>query len=351
MKTLLKEARELKSLKTREVAQLLGIDQALISKFESGTRKPTKDQVIKLATLLEIDFETIMVSWLKEKIIHEIGQNEFALKALRAVEEEIKFNSSPSVKKVSTILQQLLDEIDLCKAKLKIFPLTEANSITQALEIEYIFGSNWIEGNTLTMAETDLVINEGQTISGKSMREHLEAINHQEAIEFIQNRIKNNTTLGEPDVTSLHNIILRGIIPKEAGHYRSVAITIKDKSFSPCEPAAIPKEIEALFNWYEQNRNSVHPIILAATVKERLVAIHPFINGNGKVSRLMMNYILLQHGYPIANIKADSDNRNLYYQTLKAAITKENKDSFVLFVAQIEKESLENLTRTVKQSK
>ena len=349
MKTLLKEARELKSLRTREVAQLLGIDQALISKFESGSRKPTKDQVIKLATLLEIDFETKMVSWLKEKIIHEIGQNEFALKALRAAEEEIKLNSSPSVKKVSTILQQLLDEIDLYKAKLKTFPLIEANSITQALEVEYTFDSNWIEGNTLTIAETDLVINEGQTISGKSMREHLEAINHQEAIEFIQNRIKNNATLGEPDVTSLHTIILRGILPKEAGHYRSVAITIKDKSFSPCEPAAIPQEIEALFNWYEQNKNSVHPIILAATVKERLVAIHPFINGNGKVSRLIMNYILLQHGYPIANIKADSDNRNLYYQTLKAAITKENKDSFVLFIAQIEKENLENLTQTVKQ--
>lgn len=349
MKTLLKDARELKSLKTREVAQLLGIDQALISKFESGSRKPTKEQVIKLATLLEIDFETIMVSWLKEKIIHEIGQNEFALKALRAAEEEIKLNSSPSVKKVSAILQQLLDEIDLRKAKLKTFSLTEANSITQALKVEYTFGSNWIEGNTLTMAETDLVINEGQTISGKSMREHLEAINHQEAIEFIQNRIKNNATLGEPDVTSLHTIILRGILPKEAGHYRSVAITIKDKSFSPCEPAAIPQEIEELFNWYEQNKNSIHPIILAATVKERLVATHPFINGNGKVSRLIMNYILLQHGYPIANIKADSDNRNLYYQTLKAAITKENKDSFVLFIAQIEKENLENLTQTVKQ--
>jgi transcriptional regulator with XRE-family HTH domain len=72
MKTLLKKARELKNLKTREVAQLLGIDQALISKFESGSRKPTKDQVTKLATLLEIDLETIMVSWLKEKIIHEI---------------------------------------------------------------------------------------------------------------------------------------------------------------------------------------------------------------------------------------------------------------------------------------
>ena len=81
MKTLLKNAREQKGLKTREVAQLLGIDQALVSKFESGTRKPTREQVVKLAALLEIDLETIMVSWLKEKIIYEIGQDEFALKA------------------------------------------------------------------------------------------------------------------------------------------------------------------------------------------------------------------------------------------------------------------------------
>jgi transcriptional regulator with XRE-family HTH domain len=107
MKILLKKARELKSLKTREVSQLLGIDQALISKFESGTRKPTKEQIIKLATLLEIDFETIMVSWLTEKIIHEIGQDEFALKALQAAEKEIKLNSRSSVKKVSKPLQKL----------------------------------------------------------------------------------------------------------------------------------------------------------------------------------------------------------------------------------------------------
>ena len=79
MKTLLKNAREQKGLKTREVAQLLGIDQALISKFENGARKPTKDQVIKLASLLEIDFETLMVAWLKEKILYEIGEDKFAL--------------------------------------------------------------------------------------------------------------------------------------------------------------------------------------------------------------------------------------------------------------------------------
>jgi Fic family protein/DNA-binding XRE family transcriptional regulator len=349
MKTLLKEAREQKNLKTREVAQLLGIDQALISKFESGTRKPTKEQVIKLATLLEIDFETIMVSWLKEKIIHEIGQDEFALKALRAAEEEIKLNSSSSIKKVSTLLQQLLDEIDILKAKLNTFPQIENSAVNQAVELEYTYGSNWMEGNTLSLAETDLVINEGQTISGKSMREHLEAINHQEAIVFIQNGIQKNAVLDEKALISLHTIILRGIVPKEAGHYRNVAITIKDKSFNPCEPVAISKEIETLFNWYELNKNSVHPIILAATIKERLLTIHPFINGNGKVSRLIMNLVLLQHGYLIANIKAEDNKRNLYYKTLKGSITKENKDDFIRFVAQIEKESLQQYIGTISK--
>lgn len=86
MKSLIKNAREKKGLKTRELAHLLGIDQALISKFESGTRKPTKDQVVKLASLLEIDYETLMVAWLKEKILYEIGQDEFALKALQVAE-------------------------------------------------------------------------------------------------------------------------------------------------------------------------------------------------------------------------------------------------------------------------
>jgi transcriptional regulator with XRE-family HTH domain len=111
MKTLLKMQEEQK-LKTREVAQLLGIDQALISKFESGTRKPTREQVVKLATL-DIDLETIMVAWLKEKF-YEIGQDEFALKALLVAEQEIRYQSKPTKKK-STTLQKILDEIDTFK--------------------------------------------------------------------------------------------------------------------------------------------------------------------------------------------------------------------------------------------
>lgn len=349
MKTLLKTAREQKGLKTREVAQILSIDQALISKFETGTRKPTREQLIKLASLLEIDLEPLMIIWLKEKIIQEIGHDEFALQALKAAKEEIKSNRESSVKKVSGFLQKLLDEIDLLKAKLSPFRPLENNTLQQIIDLEFTHSSNWIEGNTLTLTETDLVVNEGQTIDGKSMREHLEAINQQEAIAFIKSINHKNTPLGEKELISLHSIILRGILPKEAGQYRNVSISIKDNSFIPAEPTTISKEIDTLFDWYESNRNSIHPIVLAATVKERLMTIHPFINGNGKVSRLIMNLILLQQGYQIANIKATEDKRMLYYQTLKASLTRENKENFIAFIAQNEKENLEKCLETCNQ--
>lgn len=349
MKTLLKNAREQKGLKTREVAQLLGIDQALISKFENGSRKPTKDQIIKLASLLEIDFETLMVAWLKEKIIYEIGQDEFALKAMNMVREEME-NSYVTVKKsISKNLLSILNEIDALKAKLDQFRQFDSYRIAQALELEYTFESNRIEGNTMTLRETDLVVNEGLTISGKSMREHLEVINHQEAIAYIKHLIDKNTTLNEREVLSIHNLILRGINPEDAGRYRRVQVMIKGSSYMPPQPFLVSKEMEAFFIWFETNKNTLHPIVLAAELHERLVTIHPFIDGNGRTSRLIMNLILLQNGYVIANIKGDYDSRMQYYNALETAQTKNNKDDFLLFIAQIEKESLERYLEIIGQ--
>ena len=94
MKTLLKNGREAKALKTRELAQLMGIDQALVSKFETGSRKPTKEQIVKLSSILGIDYETLMIAWLKEKILYEIGDEHFALKALKEAEDELKYIST-----------------------------------------------------------------------------------------------------------------------------------------------------------------------------------------------------------------------------------------------------------------
>jgi Fic family protein/DNA-binding XRE family transcriptional regulator len=349
MKTLLKNAREQKGLKTREVAQLLGIDQALISKFESGTRKPTRDQISKLSQLLEIDFETLMIAWLKEKILYEIGDDEFALKALAIAEQEIKYNKTVSKLKLSTTLEKILKEIDVLKLKLDSYKQFDSFKIKQALELEYTFESNRIEGNTMTLQETDMVINEGLTISGKSMREHLETINHQEAIGFIKDLMQKNNTLNERDLLSIHNLILRGIIPEDAGRYRKVQVMIKGSSHMPPQSSMVAKEMEDYFIWYEINKNKLHPVILAAEMHERLVTIHPFIDGNGRTSRLIMNLILMQKGYLIANIKGDYENRMQYYQSLETAQTKKNKEDFLLFVAKTEKENLERYISIIAQ--
>jgi len=349
MKTLIKNAREKKGLKTRELAQLLGIDQALISKFEAGTRKPTKEQVAKIASILDLDYETLMVAWLKEKILYEIGQDELALKALLVAEEEIRYVAKNTAEKVSKTLASILTQIDELKAKLDQYRQFDSYRISQALELEYTFESNRIEGNTMTLRETDLVINEGLTISGKSMREHLEAINHQEAIAFIKDLMNKNTSLIEREVLSIHNLILRGIHPEDAGRYRKVQVMIKGSAHMPPQPFLVAKEMEDYFIWYETNKNKLHPIVLAAEMHERLVTIHPFIDGNGRTSRLVMNLILLQHGYVIANIKGDYDNRMRYYQALETAQTKNDKEDFLLFVAQIEKESLERYLDIIGQ--
>jgi Fic family protein/DNA-binding XRE family transcriptional regulator len=348
MKTILKTAREQKNIKTRELAQLLGIDQALISKFENGSRKPTRDQIVKLASVLEINFEKLMIAWLKEKIYAEIGDDRFAFEAIHQVKEEMAYYASFKRAPLSTKLEQIIKEIDGLKNELHQFRKYDSFRVTQALELEYTFESNKIEGNTLTLKETDLIVNEGLTISGKSMREHLEAINHQEAIAYIKELMDKNTTINEREILCIHNLILRGIYPEDAGKYRKVQVMIKGSSHMPPQPFLVAKEMEELFIWYQTNKNNLHPVILAAEMHERLVTIHPFIDGNGRTSRLLMNLILLQHGYVIANIKGTNESRMQYYNVLEACQVENNKENFLLFIAQTEKECLERYLSILK---
>lgn len=348
MKIILKTAREQKNIKTRELAQLLGIDQALISKFENGSRKPSRDQIVKLASVLEINYEQLMIAWLKEKIYAEIGDDHLAFEAIHQVKEEMAYYASFKRAPLSTKLEQIIKEIDSLKNELHQFRKYDSFRVTQALELEYTFESNKIEGNTLTLKETDLIVNEGLTISGKSMREHLEAINHQEAIAYIKELTDKNPTINEREILCIHNLILRGIYPEDAGKYRKVQVMIKGSSHMPPQPFLVAKEMEELFIWYQTNKNNLHPVILAAEMHERLVTIHPFIDGNGRTSRLLMNLILLQHGYVIANIKGTNESRMQYYNALEACQVENNKENFLLFIAQTEKECLERYLSILK---
>ena len=342
MKTLLKNARLQKGLMVRELAQSLGIDQALVSKFESGTRKPTKEQLNQLAHILDLDAKALKVQWLKERILYEIAEEEWGLEALMVAEEEMKgkfqFIEKPVIPKS---LKTIITSINKLQKKLSKLRKFDSYRIAQALELEYTFESNRIEGNTLTLKETDLVINEGLTISGKSMREHLEAINHKDAIVYMKQLAEKNTRLLAREVLGVHQLVLRGIDDAHAGKYRGVQVLIKGSLHVPPAPYLVAKQMEDFFLWYEANCKKLHPVILAAEMHERLVTIHPFIDGNGRTSRLIMNLILLQNGFVIANIKGDGKSRMAYYTALEAAQTTGNKEAFIKLVAEYELAALE----------
>jgi Fic family protein/DNA-binding XRE family transcriptional regulator len=341
MKNLLKSARQKKGLIIRELSQLLGIDQALVSKFESGARKPTLEQLRLLAQILDLDYKELKIQWLKEKILYELKDDDLALEVLQVAEQELKDKLHEQKKiEVPHSLSEIIQTIDELQKKLQSLRQFDSYRIAQTLELEYTFESNRIEGNTLTLRETDLVVNEGLTIGGKSMREHLEAINHQDAIVFMKVLAQKNGVLASRDVMMLHQLVLKGIDHANAGKYRNVQVLIKGSSYMPPAPYIVPKQMEDFYIWYRQHRKKMHPVILAAEMHERLVTIHPFIDGNGRTSRLLMNLILLQHGFVIANIKGDSQSRLAYYNALEEAQSKGNKIPFINLVAQTELDAL-----------
>lgn len=116
---------------------------------------------------------------------------------------------------------------------------------------------------------------------------------------------------------------------------------ISGSSFVPPQPYLLSKLMKDYLIFYNENKDTLHPIVLAAEMHERLVTIHPFIDGNGRTARLVMNLILLQHGYPIANIKGDAESRKKYYASLEKAQTQNDKCDFIQLIAAVVKESLE----------
>ena len=238
----------------------------------------------------------------------------------------------------------ILQECDTLKARLsEMRPLpTEAlEKIQNALNIEYTYESNRIEGNTLTLQETALVVNEGITISGKSMREHLEAVNHAEAVDFIRELAQKKVEINERTIKDIHALILQGINRENAGRYRSVPVMIAGSSDTPPQPYLVGKQMEDfMICFQEMEAKGTHPILIAAYLHDELARIHPFIDGNGRTSRLLMNLYLLQHGFIIVNLKGSTEARRMYYNALETSHTKKNSEPFQKLVAEAERASL-----------
>lgn len=138
----------------------------------------------------------------------------------------------------------------------------------------------------------------------------------------------------------IHSLILQGIDNANAGKYRTVQVMISGAKHIPPQPYLVPKEMENLFIWYNENKDKLHPVELSAEMHERLVTIHPFIDGNGRTSRLLMNLILLQNGFPIAILKGDTVSRLKYYSALETAQIENNKNPFIKLITDNVKETM-----------
>lgn len=223
-------------------------------------------------------------------------------------------------------------------------PLTSSTvrKVQREIEVAYIFNSNAIEGNTIKLRETQLILERGLTIRGKSLREHLEVRNHPRAIKYIDKMTRR--ALREQDILVLHQIIMKGI-DDEAGRLRTTEVRIAGADFIPPPAYEIPHLIEQLVDWYNRNPDELRPIELAGILHHRFVWIHPFHDGNGRLARLLMNLALIRYGYPMAVIL--NVDRSKYYDTLKKA---DNGDptSFVNFVASAVEASLDLYLRALE---
>ncbi len=231
------------------------------------------------------------------------------------------------------------DEVDSLKNELdskRPIPKETLKSLRESINLEWTYNSNGIEGNTLTLRETQVVL-EGITVGGKSIKEHLEAINHEKAILFLDDLVKDNEPISEWNIKNIHQLILKDIYNENAGRYRKENVTIKGATHIPPDYLKVPELMEKLILTYN-TWNEYHPIIQAALLHGELVKIHPFVDGNGRTSRLLMNLVLMNNGYNPVIIKKES--RLKYYEALDKAHTTGDYTDFVKLVNKLEIEML-----------
>jgi len=206
----------------------------------------------------------------------------------------------------------LLEIIDQKKKELDAKrPLTqgEIERLTEAFAVEYTYNSNAIEGNTLTLRETDMVLH-GLTIAQKPLREHLEAVGHKEAFDFVLELVRDRVPLSEQVIKQIHSLVLEDK-RADRGVYRRVPVSIMGVKHDPVQPFRIEPEMELLLLVYGDSAGT-HVISRVARFHLEFEAIHPFIDGNGRTGRLIVNLELMRAGYPPIDIKFT--DRMRYYQ-------------------------------------
>lgn len=212
----------------------------------------------------------------------------------------------------------LLEAVDADKAMLdavRPLPLHSLESLREKLTLEWTYHSNAIEGNTLTLRETKAAL-EGIAVEGKSLREHVEATNHRDAIFYVEDIVANDEVLSESRIRNVHRLLLKNIDEPEAGKYRRENVAIAGAGMAASDYLHLPDEMTALIDWYGQ-AGAMHPVERAAELHTRFAKIHPFVESNGRVGRLLLNLDLMKSGYPPAVIR--DEDRLAYHDAIDDA--------------------------------
>ena len=236
--------------------------------------------------------------------------------------------------------EDYFNEVDSKLKKLnskRPFPKETIKSLEENNILNWTYNSNAIEGNTLTLRETKVVL-EGITIGGKSVKEHLEALNHKEAILFLEDLVNGNTELLEWNIKNLHALILKGIDNQNAGKYRQEKVVISGATQKPVDYVQVPEKMEKLILEYDEGQQ-FHPLIRAALLHGEFVFIHPFVDGNGRTARLLMNFEAMKSGYLPIIIRAEERTR--YYDALDKAMANHDYTDFVKLIVEEENKILD----------
>ena len=242
---------------------------------------------------------------------------------------------------------RLLARLDRKKAQLdalRPLPAAAVRRLNEQLTVEWIYNSNAIEGSTLTLRETQLILETGLTIGGRSLREHFEVINHKGAIDYVAALVAGDTTGRQREepitpfhVRQIHKLVLTRIDDDNAGQYRNLPVYIVGTAHEPPDAWEVPHLMAGWGDWLNGPALALHPIERAALAHHRLVAIHPFIDGNGRTARLVLNLLLMREGYPPTIIQRV--NRRQYYRVLAQADAA-NEAPLVNFVGRAVERSL-----------
>jgi fido (protein-threonine AMPylation protein) len=203
-------------------------------------------------------------------------------------------------------------------------PPAVVESMKEYYDVFYTYNSNAIEGNTLSMSETQLVLEYGITVGGKTLIQHLEVVGHKEAIDYVEALSRKSTKITEFEIRNIHSLICRGTMHDDAGKYRSVEIRAGGTDYEYPSSFLVPQMMSDFVDWLNSSEADNRPADFASEAHFRFVTIHPFRDGNGRAARLLMNLLLLRAGFPIVVIVIDM--RNNYIESLIAAQQKGDVD-------------------------